>query len=103
MKFFNKNPVSAVLFCLSLMFMLPLWIAGMVQPAQADTGVDTVGLLSSVLAVVPDWVQVLGLVVTAASSVAALTPTPKDDGVVRKLRVVVDWLALNFGFAKKSL
>jgi len=40
-------------------------------------------------------------VVAAASAVAALTPTPKDDGVARWLRKAVDFLALNFGNAKK--
>lgn len=39
-------------------------------------------------------------VVAAASAVAALTPTPKDDSVVAKLYKVVDWLALNVGKAK---
>ena len=40
-------------------------------------------------------------VVAAASALAALTPTPKDDGFARLLRKVVDFLALNFGNAKK--
>jgi hypothetical protein len=39
-------------------------------------------------------------VVAAASAVAALTPTPKDDSVVAKVYKVVDWLALNVGKAK---
>lgn len=39
-------------------------------------------------------------VVAAASAVAALTPTPKDDSIVAKVYKVVDWLALNVGKAK---
>jgi hypothetical protein len=39
-------------------------------------------------------------VVAAASAVAALTPTPKDDGLSAKAYKVVDWLALNIGKAK---
>jgi len=39
-------------------------------------------------------------VVAAASAIAALTPTPKDDTVVGKLYKIVDWLALNVGKAK---
>lgn len=39
--------------------------------------------------------------VTAASAIAALTPTPADDTLVGKLYKVVDWLALNFGRAKE--
>jgi hypothetical protein len=42
----------------------------------------------------------LSAVVAAASAVAALTPTPKDDSLVAKAYKVVDWLALNIGKAK---
>jgi hypothetical protein len=39
-------------------------------------------------------------IVAAASALAALTPTPKDDGFASKAYKVVDWLALNVGKAK---
>ena len=39
-------------------------------------------------------------VVSSASAVAALTPTTVDDGIVSKVRKVVDVLALNVGNAK---
>jgi hypothetical protein len=39
-------------------------------------------------------------VVAAASAVAALTPTPKDDSIVAKAYKVLDWVALNVGKAK---
>ena len=39
-------------------------------------------------------------IISAASAVAALTPTPKDDGVIRKLYAILDGLALNVGKAK---
>ena len=39
-------------------------------------------------------------IVAAASALAALTPTPTDDGFVAKAYKVVDWLALNVGKAK---
>jgi hypothetical protein len=42
----------------------------------------------------------LSSIVAAASAVAALTPTPKDDSLVAKAYKVVDWLALNIGKAK---
>ena len=38
--------------------------------------------------------------VALASAIAALTPTPKDDGWVKKIYKVVDLLALNVGKAK---
>jgi hypothetical protein len=40
-------------------------------------------------------------VVAVASAICALTPTPKDDGIVRKLYIVIEWAALNVGKAKK--
>jgi|TARA_B100001059_G_scaffold222420_1_gene246347 hypothetical protein len=39
-------------------------------------------------------------IVTAASAIAALTPTPTDDTWVGKAYRIVDWLALNIGRAK---
>jgi hypothetical protein len=47
--------------------------------------------------------QIIGAltsIVTGASALAALTPTPKDDSLVGKLYKVVDFLALNIGKAK---
>lgn len=40
-------------------------------------------------------------IVTAASAIAALTPTPADDTWVGKAYRIVDWLALNIGRAKE--
>jgi len=45
-------------------------------------------------------VAALTAIVAAASAVAALTPTPKDNGLVAKAYKIVDWLALNVGKAK---
>jgi len=39
-------------------------------------------------------------IVAACSAIAALTPTPKDDGWVKKLYKIVDILAINVGKAK---
>ena len=47
--------------------------------------------------------QLFGIVtavIAAASAIAALTPTPKDDNLIGKAYKVVDWLALNFFKAK---
>ena len=47
--------------------------------------------------------ELLGIltnVVAAASAIAALTPTPKDDGWVKKIYGLLDMLALNVGKAK---
>jgi hypothetical protein len=47
--------------------------------------------------------QIIGAltsIVTGASALAALTPTPKDDSLMGKLYKVIDFLALNIGKAK---
>lgn len=41
-------------------------------------------------------------VVATASALAALTPTPVDDGIIRLLRRVVEVLALNVGNARRD-
>ena len=46
------------------------------------------------------WIQVIPWLVMGASLVAALTPTPVDDGLVKKAHKVLDWVALNVGKAK---
>ena len=45
-------------------------------------------------------VKVVPWLVMGASAVAALTPTPVDDGIVKKMYTVLDWVALNVGRAK---
>ena len=45
---------------------------------------------------------ILSAVVAIASAVAAMTPTPKDDGIAKKLYKLVDLLALNVGKAKEK-
>ena len=50
-----------------------------------------------------NWEVILSILtglVTVCSGIAALTPTPTDDGWVKKLYKVVDLLALNVGKAK---
>ena len=52
-----------------------------------------------------NWEQILAVVsgiIATASAVAAMTPTPKDDGIVKKLYKLVDLLALNIGKAKEK-
>ena len=46
------------------------------------------------------WIQVIPWLVMGASVIAALTPTPIDDGIVKKLYKVIDWFAINVGKAK---
>ena len=45
-------------------------------------------------------VKIIPWIVMGASAVAALTPTPIDDGIVKKMYTVLDWFALNIGKAK---
>jgi hypothetical protein len=50
-----------------------------------------------------NWEAILAVltgVIATAAAVAALTPTPKDDGIVKKLYKLLDLLAINVGKAK---
>lgn len=50
-----------------------------------------------------NWEGILAVITTviaAASAIAALTPTPKDDAVLKVIRGIVDKLALNVKNAK---
>ena len=52
-----------------------------------------------------NWEAIRGILTAAvalASAVAAITPTPKDDGIVKKLYKILDLLALNVGKAKEK-
>lgn len=45
-------------------------------------------------------VQGVTAVIAAASIIAAVTPTPKDDAWIGKLYALIDLAAMNVGFAK---
>lgn len=49
---------------------------------------------------VTEIVGVITAIVTAASVIAAITPTPKDDQAISKLYKIIDLLAVNVGKAK---
>ena len=52
-----------------------------------------------------NWEEILAILtgaVALASAIAAMTPTPKDDGIVKKLYKLVDLLAINGGKAKEK-
>jgi hypothetical protein len=47
-----------------------------------------------------NWVELfaaVGVFLTFATAVAKLTPTPKDDKIVAKVRKVFDFFAVNLG------
>ena len=47
-------------------------------------------------------IAIVTAVVTLASLIASITPTPKDNDVIAKVYKVVDLLALNIGHAKEK-
>jgi len=57
-------------------------------------------IINYILENTPELIGIATAVVTAASAIAALTPTPRDDTWVAKVYSIVDWLALNIGRAK---
>jgi hypothetical protein len=50
----------------------------------------------------PAWVNALSGIVASAAALAALTPTPKDDTFLAKIRTAIDWLGLNVLNAKNA-
>lgn len=51
------------------------------------------------------WINIIvwvTAIISIASVIAAITPTPKDDVWVGKLYKVIDWCALNIGKAKEK-
>jgi hypothetical protein len=58
--------------------------------------------MTGVFEAMPAWLSAVTSVIAAASAVAALTPTPRDDKLLGKLHAVVNLLALNIGYAKRE-
>lgn len=50
---------------------------------------------------IKDIFVIITTVVTVASFIAAVTPTPKDDQLIGKLYKAIELLALNIGKAKE--
>jgi len=59
-------------------------------------------IINSLMASVPAWISAISLLVAGAAAIAALTPTPKDDAILARIRKIVDMLALNVGNAKNK-
>jgi hypothetical protein len=52
-----------------------------------------------------DWVSILEamlMVIGGAATIAAMTPTPKDDGILAKMKGVLDFVAMNVLKAKNK-
>jgi hypothetical protein len=46
-------------------------------------------------------IQIVPWIISGASLICALTPTPKDDIWIGKIYKLVDWCAINVGKAKE--
>lgn len=55
-----------------------------------------------IIAHIDDLLIIISSIITAASALTALTPSPKDDNIVLKIKQVLDVLALNIGNAKRA-
>jgi len=62
---------------------------------------DYISILIQLLQNMP-WFNVVTAVVTAASTIAAVTPTPKKGTTLSKAYKVIDLLAVNVGKAKQT-
>lgn len=79
----------------ALLYVVCAVLAVLSFPASAADGVGSFAWLGAMVDSTPVWLQVATMVVTAASGIAALTPTPKDDGVFLVIRKLIDVCALN--------
>lgn len=50
----------------------------------------------------PEYIGIATSVVGTFAVIAAATPTPKDDGIVKVLTNIVNFLGANFGKAKNA-
>lgn len=53
--------------------------------------------MENFLNVLPEWLQALSVVVTAATAITALTKTTSDDKWIARIKKVLNFLAGNFG------
>jgi hypothetical protein len=103
MKTLFKSYTTLLLCCVFAFAVVPLLVGGSSDVQAAPSGAAVVAAVAEpvdVFSAIGDWLQVLSLIVAACAAIAAITPTPKDDGIFLLLRRVVDFLALNFGHAK---
>jgi len=49
-----------------------------------------------------DIFAIISMAIATCAAIAALTPTPKDDAALRKVRRIVDFIGLNFLHAENS-
>lgn len=89
-------------FLVSIVLLCGVTAIGAPVAVAAETTAADAGSLSGFLDKVPDILQVISLLITAFATIAAITPTPKDDGVLLVLRKIVDLLALNIGGARND-
>lgn len=58
--------------------------------------------MNDLIAKLPEYLVYASAVVGAFASIAAVTPTPKDDGIAKMLLKAVNFLGANFGQAKNA-
>ena len=46
-------------------------------------------------------IQLVPWIISGASLICALTPTPRDDQIIGKIYKLIDWCAINVGRAKE--
>lgn len=58
--------------------------------------------MESLINNLPEYLVYVSAAVGAFATIAAATPTPKDDGIAKALVKVVNFLGANFGKAKNA-
>lgn len=85
---------------LVVVVLLSVALSGLALAAEGAPVSGGVGVVQGLLDRVPDLVKALGLLISAASIIAAMTPNKTDDSVVSWLARFVNFFAVNVGHAK---
>jgi hypothetical protein len=72
------------------------------QTSLKEAHMHIVTSLASFFDHVPAWIAAATSLVTAASAITAVTPTPKDDKVMNGILNLLNVVALNVGHAKRA-
>jgi hypothetical protein len=51
---------------------------------------------------IQEYLTIAGMVISLCAAIAAITPTPKDDSIMKKVMDIVNVLGLNIGNAKNK-
>ena len=80
----------------------PNKILRQISKPVVSVGKEEQSLMNDMLDTILTIIQIAPWVISGASLICALTPTPKDDEIIGKIYKLIDWCAINVGKAKEK-